>query len=260
MKRVLIPLAAILVAANVVCSAGTPSPGTVPPTQSAAKLSDTGHAGSAPTYAPAPTSIQFPTDTPIPTDTAYPTNTPRPTRTPTQVAKTPVSTRVLSPTPLDNTAVVQAETLNVRSGPGVAYEVVGQVRKGDILDVTGCNQTGDWLCVTNDSADGWVSLRYVSFGGDVGALPKVTAQAPQPTNTPSQVEQLATIFPDTAVPRDTPTVYVKPAATPYPTPVPAPQPAPRACCKICTTGKACGDTCISRSKTCHVGPGCACDG
>jgi hypothetical protein len=25
-------------------------------------------------------------------------------------------------------------------------------------------------------------------------------------------------------------------------------------------GKACGDTCISRDKVCHVGPGCACDG
>jgi len=33
-----------------------------------------------------------------------------------------------------------------------------------------------------------------------------------------------------------------------------------ACCKVCTTGKACGDTCISRSYECHVGPGCACDG
>ena len=32
------------------------------------------------------------------------------------------------------------------------------------------------------------------------------------------------------------------------------------CCKICRTGKACGDTCISRSKICHIGPGCACDG
>ncbi len=31
------------------------------------------------------------------------------------------------------------------------------------------------------------------------------------------------------------------------------------CCKHCVKGKACGDTCISRSKTCHVGPGCACD-
>jgi hypothetical protein len=32
------------------------------------------------------------------------------------------------------------------------------------------------------------------------------------------------------------------------------------CCKICTVGKACGDTCISRDKICHVGQGCACDG
>lgn len=32
------------------------------------------------------------------------------------------------------------------------------------------------------------------------------------------------------------------------------------CCKICTKGKACGDTCISASYTCHVGPGCACNG
>jgi hypothetical protein len=32
------------------------------------------------------------------------------------------------------------------------------------------------------------------------------------------------------------------------------------CCKICRQGKACGDTCISRDKVCHVGPGCACDG
>ena len=35
---------------------------------------------------------------------------------------------------------------------------------------------------------------------------------------------------------------------------------PSGCCKTCTTGKACGDTCISRDKTCHVGPGCACNG
>jgi hypothetical protein len=33
---------------------------------------------------------------------------------------------------------------------------------------------------------------------------------------------------------------------------------PAACCKVCTKGKPCGDTCISRDKICHVGPGCAC--
>ena len=33
-----------------------------------------------------------------------------------------------------------------------------------------------------------------------------------------------------------------------------------ACCKVCRKGKACGDSCISRAKTCWKGPGCACDG
>ncbi len=31
------------------------------------------------------------------------------------------------------------------------------------------------------------------------------------------------------------------------------------CCKVCSTGKACGDTCIAASATCRVGPGCACN-
>lgn len=41
-----------------------------------------------------------------------------------------------------------------------------------------------------------------------------------------------------------------------PDPAPAPQ---QYCCKVCSTGKACGDSCISRSYTCHKAPGCACD-
>ena len=32
------------------------------------------------------------------------------------------------------------------------------------------------------------------------------------------------------------------------------------CCRICSAGKACGNSCIARWKTCHKGKGCACDG
>lgn len=32
------------------------------------------------------------------------------------------------------------------------------------------------------------------------------------------------------------------------------------CCKICRTGKACGNSCISKNYECHQPPGCACDG
>jgi hypothetical protein len=32
------------------------------------------------------------------------------------------------------------------------------------------------------------------------------------------------------------------------------------CCRVCGRGKACGDSCIARDKTCTRGRGCACDG
>jgi len=31
------------------------------------------------------------------------------------------------------------------------------------------------------------------------------------------------------------------------------------CCKVCDEGQACGNSCISRAKTCHKGRGCSCD-
>jgi hypothetical protein len=31
------------------------------------------------------------------------------------------------------------------------------------------------------------------------------------------------------------------------------------CCKVCTTGKACGDSCINAGYDCQKGEGCACD-
>ncbi|TVP43326.1 MAG: hypothetical protein EA345_17190 [Halomonas sp.] len=32
------------------------------------------------------------------------------------------------------------------------------------------------------------------------------------------------------------------------------------CCRTCTRGKACGNSCINRSYTCHQPKGCACNG
>jgi hypothetical protein len=32
------------------------------------------------------------------------------------------------------------------------------------------------------------------------------------------------------------------------------------CCVVCDSGKACGDSCIAKDKTCYAGAGCACNG
>lgn len=51
---------------------------------------------------------------------------------------------------------------------------------------------------------------------------------------------------------------VKPQTRP---PTVAPRPAPgRRCCRICTKGKACGNSCIARNRTCRQPRGCACNG
>lgn len=39
-----------------------------------------------------------------------------------------------------------------------------------------------------------------------------------------------------------------------------PAAAPRSCCRVCTTGQACGNSCIARTARCRQPPGCACNG
>lgn len=38
------------------------------------------------------------------------------------------------------------------------------------------------------------------------------------------------------------------------------KPSSSRCCRVCRAGKACGNSCISRNKTCRSPPGCACNG
>ena len=98
-----------------------------------------------------------------------------------------------------------------------------------------------------------------------GAPRLTVTQTKLPTRTPMPTAIL------TRAPTWTP-VLTKPLPTWTPRPLPtatavivvAPTSRPpgggRVCCKICTTSKACGDSCIAKNKTCHQPPGCACDG
>ncbi len=78
---------------------------------------------------------------------------------------------------------------------------------------------------------------------DAATSKPATGTVPTPTATPLPPPPTATLLPPV------PTAGLLPMAPP----------ASRACCKYCTTGKACGDSCISRSYTCHKPPGCACN-
>ena len=174
---------------------------------------------------PAPPPTPEPSATPLPSDTPESTPTPPATDAPT-------ATLGPSHTPAPKTTVVS----NLRSGPGTVFSIVGRAEAGDPLEIVARNEAGDWYQLANEA---WIYAPLVNAPPEVGVA-EVIPTPPPPTDTP--------------VP-PTPTQVI----VAYPTPVPAAPPA-RSCCRVCTTGKACGDSCISRSKTCHKGAGCACNG
>ncbi len=66
------------------------------------------------------------------------------------------------PSPLHNSIEVQASLLNIRSGPGLEFETMGQLQHGSTT--TAYFQQGDWLLVKlHDGSTGWLAHRYTSF-------------------------------------------------------------------------------------------------
>lgn len=68
-------------------------------------------------------------------------------------------------------------TLNVRSGPGTGYRVIGVANQGTILRLDGRDGSGRWARgITPDGTVGWVSANYLS--SSVGGLPVVGIDSP----------------------------------------------------------------------------------
>ncbi len=155
--------------------------------------------GSRPSAVP-PTRTPLPTFTPAPTPTPappVPTKTPiplPPTATPTLVVVTPAPAPAdaATPAPSGNTpvssgpAVTVTTSLNVRSGPGVAYDRVGSIASGATADILGRNADGSWWQISYDGAPqgkGWISANYGDARNTDG-VPVVEAP-PAPTPKPA---------------------------------------------------------------------------
>ena len=90
-----------------------------------------------------------PTATRLPPPSPTPTSTPRPAPTP-RVTPPPTVT-------VPRIEIIIA-ALNLRQGPGVDFAIVGSARAGDVLEVVGVNETGDWLQIIREDGDlGWIS-------------------------------------------------------------------------------------------------------
>lgn len=81
-------------------------------------------------------------------------------------------------------AVVTTDSLNVRAGPGTNYPVVGALRRGASVVVTGRSADSQWAQIRfADVPEAWVSASYLDFASDFARAPVVKAP-PAPTAQP----------------------------------------------------------------------------
>jgi hypothetical protein len=180
--------------------------------------------GMLPTFTPTPTQTFTPTTTRTPTSTPIPTYTPTPESTKTP---TPTPTAIILPTPtllpppvaeVTNRVLPQVQAViavNLRSGPGTLYPVVGAASIGDVLSVIGANQEGDWLQVTNDEGmTCWVSgnPKYVQVLDEASLLNVPVVEVPPPPTSTSA---------PSLVPSSTPEIVIPPTATAVQLPAPS---------------------------------------
>ena len=80
------------------------------------------------------------------------------------------------PTLFDVVDVAEGDVLNIRSGPGTGFEVIGTLRHDATrVEVVAHDHSGRWAQVNTGERSGWASLRYLAYRTDVwepGAVPQ----------------------------------------------------------------------------------------
>lgn len=104
----------------------------------------------------------------------------------------PAETPTPEPTPTTQTAqLVLNDVVNIRSGPGTTYSLLGSEQAGSIYRITGKSPDGAWWQIDYNGREAWVFGQLAAVtGGEAVAIaqnipPAPTAPpAPPPTNTP----------------------------------------------------------------------------
>jgi len=157
-----------------------------------------------PTWTPTLTPTSIPTPTPTSTFTATPTFTSTPISTPT-IIPTPTATPQPSPTPTRKPTRPMAKPkvptpyvestweVNIRTGPGTKYPIIGTLHPGDRMAILGRDISGNWwkVCCINNWK-GWVAQWVVSEKGPVDNIPIIKSTPETPT--PDVIEGVVKTF------------------------------------------------------------------
>lgn len=140
---------------------------------------------------PSATSTLTLTPTPTTTYTATLTATPTPTRTPSLSATpttTPSATFSATPSPTATpeglNAIVTAQALNIRNGPGDEFDVIAHLEQGAVVPIVGTDEGQKWLLIEYENGlRGWLHRGFVDISGDFALAPNM-----EPTPLPEYVK------------------------------------------------------------------------
>lgn len=101
----------------------------------------------------------------------------------TKIAATGLTVALLSSSAaLADFSATATTDLNIRSGPGPQFDVIGTIANSDTATVSGCTEGSKWCQVTYNGKTGWSYSEYLSaeFTGEraVVAMAPQTAQIP----------------------------------------------------------------------------------
>ena len=151
-----------------------------------------GLSDSTPQEAVPPTAVEVTMIPPTFTAASLPTETSQPSPAPAQVvpateaAAPTASAPTPPPSPAENVGPTlrAGQAVNIRSGPGTDYSVIGGLQPGNDIPVLGRDSGGTWLVIAYASGQGWVAKMVVTVNGDTAGLPVVAAPPPPPTAVP----------------------------------------------------------------------------
>ncbi len=106
-------------------------------------------------------------------------------------------TVVASPTPQGVVITIKQSKQNVRTGPNIAYDVIGQVSKDEQYQVVGATGDNAWVVINFRGQQGWLATYLLDVFGNLQTVP-IIVPPPTPTLPPSP-----TPLPVTATPFST---------------------------------------------------------
>lgn len=86
-----------------------------------------------------------------------------------------------TPTPEGVNITILSTRQNVRTGPGLEYDVLGQLRQGEQARVIGATLNFDWVVISYRGQNGWLATYLLEVFGDLNTVPVFQ---PPPTPTP----------------------------------------------------------------------------